>query len=542
MADPSDRRLATGSAPTALIWRFRLLIGSLVAVPVLLLRAPEDELGLVLSAIGVLLGAGIVPPLLAPTISRSARAWLEWLQLILCVVLLALLTPIVLDGAPEHALPIAVAVGALAAPLRGPRRRRSVQAALIAATAWALAAGGARPFDAVVWTLVTAFLILLIGALSHRLLVLRASTARARQVADRRAALLAAVREMSQADLSNAAAEVVDAVQAVGFDGASVRLLRDELLVRHRGRESDVTRPLRSGEGITGAAVREDRTVVSDDYRRDPRRVADADAAVGSAIAVPIHDEGRPAGAVIAIRHRSGAVPAELVEAVEVLAAHLEEVMGAQRRLERQRELLARMRALDEMRDRLVGDISRQIRDPLTVVRVIAETLAEHGVDLDDRQRRELLADMTAQADELWATIGALLDFSRAQADGRSGIGSLGVEELVAGLDVAVVGEPVSLVRVDARLLRRALALLVDGGRLQRVEVDERPEACVLRLVAADEDESPAGQLLWRLAERLVLSAGAAWEPADGAVEVRLAGPARLGGALASASSVGPAP
>jgi two-component system sensor histidine kinase MprB len=65
-----------------------------------------------------------------------------------------------------------------------------------------------------------------------------------------------------------------------------------------------------------------------------------------------------------------------------------------------------------EAQRRLVSDASHELRTPLASLRTNIEVL-QRGVDMPDAQRREILADLVEQADELGKIVGDLVDMAR---------------------------------------------------------------------------------------------------------------------------------
>lgn len=186
-----------------------------------------------------------------------------------------------------------------------------------------------------------------------------------------------------------------------------------------------------------------------------------------------------------------------------------------QRVVDNQAALLGRLRDLDALRAAFADRVSEDLRDPLTVVRGVAQTLAVHSERLPEDQRRKLLGRLTTQADDLGGTLEALLDFSRVQVRrGDPQPEPVDLLELLApplagtGVEVHVSGRPV--VVVDRELAQRALELLRRGSIDLRagLTVDEH-DGVVTVDVHLRELDALQGGFARTLAEQLLVAAGA---------------------------------
>jgi len=66
----------------------------------------------------------------------------------------------------------------------------------------------------------------------------------------------------------------------------------------------------------------------------------------------------------------------------------------------------------------LVADASHELRTPVSALRTNVEVLAEAGAALDAEQRRAILTDVVAQADELGVVVGDLMELARGEESG----------------------------------------------------------------------------------------------------------------------------
>lgn len=504
-----------------------VLTGVLMLAPAVIRRSSGGALVVVVVMLGVMTAASVAAQLVSRRLHGGARTAAGWIMIVLAAGGVVILTVAALSDRPEHALPFAASLAIAVSPARRTRLRLPFQAAVIAAMATLLLAAERPLLDVAVATFLFVFVVWLAGRLAQSLLTVRWEQLDARRAAERRADLLLAVADLSARNPVEAARTAVRSLRSLGSSVAGVSLERDGVLVPLALGGLPLTPDLPVGEGLAGRAVAENRVLVAEDYLRDPRRLPER-GDVGAAVAVPICSDGRAVGVVVSGVDQPGALPDEVVEVAEVIARHLGGVVETEQRLARQRELLARMQALDVMRERLVTDVSEEVRDPLTVVRGISETLVTHGEHLRESQRVRLLQGFVEQAGALRTTIDALLDFSRLQA--ARPMPALGLSRLRDALGdtldgVAVQGDLDVVVQTDPVLLVRCLETIRMVSEFDRIEIVDGTEVVRVRipLTASPEEESAArSSLLLGLAERLVVTVGGDWSLGHGHAEIRL--------------------
>jgi signal transduction histidine kinase len=421
---------------------------------------------------------------------------------------------------PEAYLPLGAALVCSMAPVAIGRVRVSVQTLTGFFFAVMLVRAGRTAHEVLLPMLLLASVAVLATALARQLVQLRSAERSARRDAQRRADLLTAVRELPGASLEEAARAACATMRSLGFDASGCAVLRGEQVVTLRlDGIPEVSPSLRPGEGLAGACIVENRTIVVEDYQGDTRRLGTRPE-IGSAVVVPIRVDGQAVGSLMGARHERGLPASSEVEVAEVLAAHLGGVFSTDLAVRRQRELLTRMGQLETMRSSFVGQVSDELRDPLTIVRGLAATLASHGPELEPTLRTQLLEDMDRQTDQLRRTIDALLDFSRFQSTRPEPVmASVSLDALFRPVMRATDAELVSgsvpletVVEVDADLVRHALELLVAGTGA----VDAAPE---LRLSAEgrrvqvalhpDRESNAPPTLVRTLAAQLLVAGGA---------------------------------
>jgi hypothetical protein len=515
-----------------------------VVLPAVLGRTPDAQLPLVVAAAATLSACSVAAGLVGPRLAPRRRSWLGWaLGALAAVGLLGLLVT-GLPGAPEHGLALAAAVAATVAPVNRAWMRLSVQLLVVGGMALLLVRAGDDPAAVALWLFLLTFVVWLCGAFSRDLLAVRRSAAVARRSAQRRAELLAAVGDLSGRTSEDAAATVSSTLRSLGFSVAGVSLRHGEVVVPLVIDGPAGASGLRLDEGVVEEAVSENRTIVLPDPSEAPPR-ADHRGQIRSVVVVPIRERGEPVGVVVGGRHASGRPPEDLIEIVDVMAAHLGGVLETEGRIVRQRELLARMKGLEDMRSRLLSEISEHVRDPLTVVRGIAQTLMSHGDSLSADQRDRLLEGFQYQTRQLRETMDALLDFSRFQAEhpvATVGLVTLGglVQEALETAElheaVAVTGDLDAVVRTDPELVARTVGLILAVGGVEHIEVTTYDDAVALRFEGLATGAESRARLLLGLAHRLVLAVDGRWTTGPSWVEVRLPrrGLVRRSSALAS--------
>jgi K+-sensing histidine kinase KdpD len=420
---------------------------------------------------------------------------------------------------PEAFLPMGAALVASMAPVTLRVVRMPVQLLTVVFFAVLLLQAGRSAADVLLPLVLLVSIGILATTLARELVDIRGAERRARRDAQRRTELLTAVRALPGSSLEEASAAACSTMRALGFDAAGCAVRHgDHVVTLHIDGLPPIPRPLAVGEGLAGTCIAEDRTIVIGDYQADDRRL-DARTHIGSAVVVPIRVDGRAVGSLMGARTERGDPSEAEVEVAEVLAAHLSAVFSTDRTVRRQRELLARMEQLDTMRSGFVAQVSDELRDPLTVVRGIAETLVAHGPVLDHDRRVQLFDRMGSQTDQLRRTIDALLDFSRFQSSRpEPAIGPILVWDLLLPIrrstDAEVVASEdvlATMVHVDAELVDHTLELLLGATAVQRAapRLEVTGDGGAVRIaVHADTEGNAAPTLVRSLAAQLLVMAG----------------------------------
>ena len=155
------------------------------------------------------------------------------------------------------------------------------------------------------------------------------------------------------------------------------------------------------------------------------------------------------------------------------------------RALEREREALHRLQALDEMKDAFLLAVSHDLRTPLTSILGIAITLARQEVQLSPEEFQDLLGRLATNARKLDRLLSDLLDLDRLSR----GIVTPKLEDVDLGALVSSLVEEMDLlngrpVHVDAE----PVAIAVDPAKVERI---------VENLLANAARHTPPGTPVW---------------------------------------------
>lgn len=166
--------------------------------------------------------------------------------------------------------------------------------------------------------------------------------------------------------------------------------------------------------------------------------------------------------------------------------------------------MAARLRQVDELKQEFFSHVSHDLRNPLTSIRLAAETLQERARGAGDPRQMRLAQLIDTSAARMLAMVNQILDFTRLRARAvpleKTPIDALKVveramEELrpltegkrvrvdlaAEGRDFHVLGEEGSLVRVLINLLANAVNFTAAGGSvtLRLTEIGDRLELAV---------------------------------------------------------------
>jgi two-component system sensor histidine kinase MprB len=147
-------------------------------------------------------------------------------------------------------------------------------------------------------------------------------------------------------------------------------------------------------------------------------------------------------------------------------------------------QMLAALESSVGAQRRLVADASHELRTPLATLRTNIDTLQRRG-DLDPAERQRVLADLTAEIEELSALVGDVVELAREPSAGAALRQDVRLDELASEaverarrrarglsfserLDRTVVeGDPARLDRAVSNLLDNAIKWSPEGGEVE---------------------------------------------------------------------------
>ncbi|MBW3619159.1 MAG: PAS domain-containing protein [Actinobacteria bacterium] len=237
--------------------------------------------------------------------------------------------------------------------------------------------------------------------------------------------------------------------------------------------------------GLLGGDLREILAAsVSVPEEREAALHAHRQALAGVATSYPVRIADRAFDVrVVPLHDGTGRVDGTLGVAIDATdKAEVEAVLAGA--VERERELVERLRTVDEMKDSFIQAVSHELRTPLTVLRGFAVTLRRGADVLTEEQRAMLLDRIAVNADRLHALVSDLLDVDRL----ARGVVSLRRQRTdVADLVLRVLDET----DLGDRPLRTdvtSTVAFVDGAKIERI---------VENLIGNALKHTPSGTPLW---------------------------------------------
>lgn len=187
---------------------------------------------------------------------------------------------------------------------------------------------------------------------------------------------------------------------------------------------------------------------------------------LGSALLVPLSARGEGLGVLVLDRRAEGPVRPEQLRLAEGIAAPASVAIGMSRLLARERELVAELRTLDDLKTTFIATISHELRTPLTSIIGFAEMLTELAASDEEREFSGYIVRESRYLENL---IGNLLDSSRIEA-GRLSLDRRRIDlgEVLRDA-VDLVGYVFPARQADVRLDVAPLPVDGDPGRLRQV-------------------------------------------------------------------------
>ena len=182
----------------------------------------------------------------------------------------------------------------------------------------------------------------------------------------------------------------------------------------------------------------------------------------------PLLAGGRRVGTIRLVNPRPGGAAARK-RLLPALASLLGVAIDRQR-LAREALEAETLRRSDTVKTAVLRAVSHDLRSPLMAILTSASALARSDLELDQDDRRELVATILGEADRLERVIGNLLDLSRLEAGAAQPQPEVWpVDELLAQA-IGQLGESGS--RIAVELPEEPLAVVVDAQQIERVLVN----------------------------------------------------------------------
>jgi two-component system sensor histidine kinase KdpD len=158
------------------------------------------------------------------------------------------------------------------------------------------------------------------------------------------------------------------------------------------------------------------------------------------------------------------------------------------------------LRRSDAAKTAVLRAVSHDLRSPLTAIRAAGEGLDRTDLQLDDRDRAELIQTITGEAARLERLVTNLIDLSRLEAGAARPRPELWTGDDLVGRALETLGTAADRVRVD--LPDEPVAAIVDGAQIERVLVNLIENALKFASSASPveiEVVAEAGELLIRV-------------------------------------------
>jgi K+-sensing histidine kinase KdpD len=218
-------------------------------------------------------------------------------------------------------------------------------------------------------------------------------------------------------------------------------------------------------KGAGGAAIRENRLVVMDDYARHPRaHAALIDDGLRAAMAAPVREKGIVMGSLVVASYDPKRIfSREEQEALLALSEHAGLALSDAKTVEAMREAQG-------AKDLFHAMVSHELKTPLTVITGTLQTLGKHHRVISEEIRAEMIAAAEERAQELRKLINRFLAGARAEL--AAAVSEVGLPELVArairGFDqsrkLTVKSMPSVPVTVDVDAAREVIGILLENA------------------------------------------------------------------------------
>ena len=236
----------------------------------------------------------------------------------------------------------------------------------------------------------------------------------------------------------------------------------------------------RLGNGPTGRSVREDRSIINDDFDRNPLvepwRQSALSHGFRASAAFPLHRSGQTAGALTLYAARPGAFDPEQTRLLEALSADVSyafEAMDQERRRARAetalRESEQSLRESNRRKNEFLAMLSHELRNPLAPIQNSLHILERSAPGGDQAKRAQIIIER--QVGQLSRLVDDLLDITRISRNKiRLERQMLDLNDLVRRTieDHRWLFEK-SEIHLEARFAPEGISVNADGARLAQV-------------------------------------------------------------------------
>jgi signal transduction histidine kinase len=202
----------------------------------------------------------------------------------------------------------------------------------------------------------------------------------------------------------------------LGYETFTILLREgDRLVVKGISGMGTFDRPVPIGEGVTGTVAATGRAMLVPDVREFPAYVA-VDGESRSEMAAPLRIGDEVIGVINVESRATDAFDEPALGVLTRLADQIALVVQSARLLATQREAVARLQELDQMKSDFVAIASHELRTPLTAIHGYVRTLVRRFDSLSPQDVQMFLATIARQSERMTRLVEDLLVVSRIEA------------------------------------------------------------------------------------------------------------------------------
>ena len=254
----------------------------------------------------------------------------------------------------------------------------------------------------------------------------------------------------------------------LAFEALTILLREgDHLLVKGTYGIPRYREPIPIGSGVTGTVASTGRPLIVPDVRLFPGYI-EADPEIRSEMAAPMRIGDELIGVVDVESRTPDRFDEHALGLLTRLADQIALVAHSNRLLSRQRETMARLQELDQMKSDFVAITSHELRTPITAIRGFVTTLLRNRDRLSPEQVEAFVATIDRHSQRLARLVDDLLLVSRIEAGSiRLSMEETDLATLLAGAAEAFGPEGRSRIRVS--VVPERPTVVVDPHRVDQV-------------------------------------------------------------------------